>query len=239
MSVAEFHRSFSVGQAVGFLAQIKGTLQQEAIVLPREGDFYTRIRHVFAEIDGLGKLLCGEQGKENTAQNAIAFGTEYLGRVNGRYGKMFGLLVDMYRHGLAHTHLTKCVRFRGAKNRWATLGWVITDTESDRCHHLTVERRETWFFRLWLHVRQLVDDTLKAIDLYSADLQARGVRSRLFPRFKRGYLGTAAVFQEPLPSTGTPPRRGRRQKPLALNNYSAPGISWVKSEIATGNSWKE
>src|SRR5947209_13482769 len=84
MSVAEFNRSFSVGQAVGFLAQITGTLQQEAIALPREGDFYTGIRHAFAEIDGLGKLLCGEQGKENTAQHAIAFGAEYLGRVNSR-----------------------------------------------------------------------------------------------------------------------------------------------------------
>jgi len=121
MSVAEFNRSFTVEQAVAYLGQIEKVLRKEALDNSEEGYFYTVLRHVFAEIDGFGKLYCGVFREANTTENAIAFGTEYLGRVSRRYRNSYGLLVDMYRHGLAHTHLTKCVKFRDARNRWITV----------------------------------------------------------------------------------------------------------------------
>jgi hypothetical protein len=252
MSVAEFKRSFTTKQAAGFLEEIKKTLVHAARDFSEDGDFYTAIRHTFAEVDGLGKLYCGEYGKDNTAKNAIAFASEYLGQVDGRYKELFGLLVDMYRHGLAHTHLTKCIRFRGSQKRWVTLGWAITDTDSHRQRHLTVEQVERHFCRLWVHTPCLVENTIKAIDIYSADLLAQGAQSqRLFAKFKRGYIGTASVFREP--AMRAQPRRAKkgksqrrtakkkkkRQQPLTLHQYAKKGIAWVRNEIATCSSWKE
>jgi hypothetical protein len=234
MSVAEFNRSFSVTKALAFLDQVKATLRKEATNLP-QGAYYTGLRHVFAEIDGLGKLYRGERGPQNTAENAIAFGTGYLGRVNQLYRDLFGLLVDMYRHGLAHTHLSKSIKFRGARNRWITVGWAITDDPSHRPLHLTLQRWEPRYFALWLHVPQLVEDTLQAINSYGADLVNEGETSLLFARFKKGYIGTASVFQEaPPPSTSTKPRPKRKpQARLTLKHYSKPGVTWIRDQISS------
>jgi hypothetical protein len=241
MSVAEFERSFSIEQAVGFLGQIEKTLRREALDHSEGGFFYTGFRHVFAEIDGLGKLYVGERGTHNTVENAIAFAREFLGRVDTRYRDLYGLLVDMYRHGLAHTHLTKTFRFRGLANRWITVGWAITDGKAHNERHLTVEQKEARFCRLWLHVPTLVKDTLKAIKEYQSDLEKEGSGSTLFRRFKVGYIGTAAVFQEPAtPSpAGKPPKKRPRKQPLTLKQYSADGLAWLQNEISSGHAWKE
>jgi hypothetical protein len=241
MSVAEFERTFSVKQAVGFLGQIENTLRKEGMDLSEEGYFYTGLRHVFAEIDGLGKLYAGERGTTNTVENAILFATEYLGRVDGRYRDLYGLLVDMYRHGLAHTHLTKSIRFRDPAKRWVTIGWAMTDEKAHRSRHLTVEQGEARFFRLWLHIPKLVEDTLKAIRGYRSDLRKKGRLSSLFKQFKLGYMGTAAVFQEPAPpsSAGKPTRKGTRKLPLILKHYSADGLGWIHDEISSGKAWKK
>jgi hypothetical protein len=246
MSLAAFKRTFSVAQAIGFIGQIRKSVQQEAKELPREGDFYIPIRFTFPEIDGLGKLFRGEPGKGDTAANAVAFGTEYLGRVNPRYRQLFGLIFDMFRHGLAHTHMTKCARFRDAQNRWITLGLGINDTASDRHLHLTLEQREPRYFRLWLHPPQLVDDVLQAIDHYCSDLLTQGEGSKIFARFKRGYLGTAAVFLEPAaPSKPITPKKSGKKKPpkqgklLPLNPYSSAGIECIRDDIKLGNVWSD
>ena len=39
----------------------------------------------FGELDGLGKLYAGEYTRDNTAANAIKFGSSFLGRVNPRF----------------------------------------------------------------------------------------------------------------------------------------------------------
>jgi hypothetical protein len=148
MSLAEFERTFSVRQAVGFLSQVAITLRQEALDLTEAGRFYTGLRHVFAEIDGLGKFYAGEHGTKDTVENAVGFGKEYLGRSDPRYRDLYGLLVDMYRHGLAHTHLTKSFRIRDSANRWIVVGWAMTDEAAHRSQHLTVERVTGQFYRL-------------------------------------------------------------------------------------------
>lgn len=239
MSVAEFNRTFSIDQAAGFLAQIENTLRKEARDLTERGFFYTGLRHVFAEVDGLGKLYVGERGTKNTVENAISFATEYLGRVDRRYRDAYGLLVDMYRHGLAHTHLTKSIRFRGPTPGWVTVGWALTDEKAHRRRHLTVERRETRFFRIWLHVPKFVDHTLKAIKEFRLDLRKEGQHSSLFRQFKHGYIGTAGVFQEPAPPSpaGKPSKKGTRKQPLILKLYSANGVTWIRNVISSGKAW--
>jgi hypothetical protein len=241
MSVAEFNRIFTVKQAIGYLGQIERVLKKEALDDSEEGYFYTGLRHVFAEIDGMGKLYQGERGTGNTTENAIAFGTEYLGRINPCYKCLYGLLVDMYRHGLAHTHLTKSIKFRGARNRWITVGWAMSDEKGHRHRHLTIEQREARYFRLWLNVPQLVEDTLKALAAYRSDLQRAGDNSPLFRRFKVGYIGTAAVFQEPSPlsSVGTPLKKRTRKHPLVLKSYSADGIAWIQKKTSSGSAWRQ
>ncbi len=240
MSVAEFERTFSVGQALGFLGQIETTLQEEGLDLTQGSYFYTGLRHVFAEIDGLGKLYAGERGTRNTVENAIRFAKDYLGRLDSRYRSLYGLLVDMYRHGLAHTHLTKSFRFRDPANRWITVGWAMTDEASHRDQHLTIEDGTVRFYRLWLHIPRLIEDTLAAIREYGLDLRKAGAAS-LFKRFKQGYVGTAAVFQEPPPPSPVkrPSRQPRRTPSLNLKPYSADGLAWIRTEISLGNAWKK
>ena len=240
LSIAEFELTFSTEQATGFLGEIEKTLREEARDRTEGGFFYTGLRHVFAEIDGLGKLYAGERGTKNTADNAIQFANDYLGRVDKRYRVLYGLLVDMYRHGLAHTHLTKSVKFRNRANRWVTIGWAMTDEKAHRHWHLSIEQVEARFYRIWLHVPKLVDDTLKAITAFRSDLQKKGRRSSLFKQFKVGYIGTAAVFEEPASPSGAakPTKKSTRKQPLLLKHYSAEGLAWIQKEITSGKAWK-
>jgi hypothetical protein len=240
MSVAEFNRSFTIEHPAAYVGQVRKILRSEALDYSEKSHFYRGLRNVFAEIDGMGKLYCGERGTGNTAENAIAFGIEFLGRVTPRYKKLFGLIVDMYRHGLAHTHVTKCFRFRDAKHRWITIGWAMSDEKAHRSRHLTVERKETRYFRLWLQVPRFVEDALKAIGAYRSDLEKAGTtHSPLFLRFKAGYIGTASVFQEPQPPSpsGKPPKKRSRRQRLLLKDYSAEGLTWLQNEISSGNAW--
>jgi hypothetical protein len=217
LSQKEFRRRFGINQAIGFLKQIRGTLTGEARDHRRPGCFYTGLRHAFAEIDGLGKLYKGEYGKSNTAANAIAFGKNYLGRINPRYQAVFALLFDMYRHGLAHGHLTRSVRYRGKDKKWHFIYWMMTEGRED---HLCL-RKESTGTKSWLivSVSQLVDDTIAAIDLFIDDLQKKGPSSRLFTRFREGYAGTCIVLREP--------GKGKKTK-LTLNGYSQDGIDWIR-----------
>jgi len=177
------------------------------------------LRHVFAEIDGLGKIYKGEFGKGNTAKNAVAFGTRYLGKVNRKYKKLFGLIFEMYRHGLAHGHLIKAVRYRDRNvNRF--IYWEMTEA---RDRHLELRkddaRRAVW---LVLCVPQLIDDTISAIDTFIVELQLKGAGSRLFQQFRKGYEGTAVVFRTH--SSG-------RGKQLTLGRLSGKGIGWVNQQV--------
>jgi hypothetical protein len=237
----QFMRTFTPARAVAYLAQVRVTLAREATNLP-EGNFYTGIRHAFAEIDGLGKLLRGNFGPEGTAQNAIEFGRAYLSRIDQRYEPLIGLLIDMFRHGLAHTHLTKTVRFPLGRRR-VHLRWGLNDTpsERDRDQHLTIQESPNQFYRLWIHVPQFVDHTVSALDLYSSDLGTSAPRSRLFTRFRRAYMGTAGAHLDPPPATGAlaiRKVRTRSSPALRLNPYARDGLHWVTNQIRDGNVWR-
>lgn len=240
MSVAEFDRCFTVEHAAAYVGQVRRILRGEALDYSEKSHFYRGLRNVFAEIDGMGKLYRGERGTRNTAENGVAFGVEYLGRIDLGYKELYGLIIDMYRHGLAHTHVAKCFRFRDAHNRWITVGWAMSDEKQQRARHLTIERRGTRYFRLWLHVPKLVEDTLRAFAEYRSDLKKKGARSALFMRFKSGYIGTASVYQEsPSPSPAAKPKKSSKKQPLTLKHYSADGLAWIRRTISSGHAWSQ
>ena len=220
-----FRLRFGLVEAVGYLHQIRGTLVGEAKDHRSPGCFYTGLRHAFAELDGLGKLYEGEFGKDNTAANAVVFGTEYLGRVNARYKDIFGVVFDMYRHGLAHGHLIRTARYLQG-SEWRRVYWIITEERGD---HLAL-RTSGKITRIVVSVPQLVDDTIAAIDKFIQDLKKRGPKSRLLARFKKGYEGACTTLREPLP----PGVKAKSVKPkadvnkLRLNAYSRDGINWIR-----------
>lgn len=186
LSKHDFRRRFGLPEALGFLKQIRGTLATEAGSHRRPGAFYTGLRHAFAELDGLGKLYAGEYARDNTAANAIKFGTKYLGRVNPRYRSIFGLLFDMYRHGLAHGHLVRTVRYL-QDHKWHRIYWSITEDTTDHLG-LHTSGPATW---LVVSIPQLVDDTIAALDEFSGDLGRKGPESKLLDRFKKGYISSS------------------------------------------------
>ena len=136
-----FRKKFSVNQAVAYLRRIRGTLKHEAQDARKPSCFYTGIRNTFAELDGLGKLFVGEYAQTNSARNAIVFGEKYLGRINRDYRKLFGLVYDLYRHGLAHGHLIRIAKYRDGKN-WIYVGWAMTE---DTANHLALRKHEGTF----------------------------------------------------------------------------------------------
>jgi hypothetical protein len=227
LSKKGFRRRFGLVEAVGYLQQIRGTLVSEARDRRSPVCFYTGLRHAFAEIDGLGKLHQGEYGKGNTAANAVAFGTDYLGRVNARYKDIFGLVFDMYRHGLAHGHLIRTARYL-KDGEWHRVYWIITDARKDHLA-LRTSGRNTWFV---VSVPQLVDDTIAAINKFIEDLNQRGTKSKLLARFKKGYEGACTALREPLP----PGVKHKNVKPkteakkLRLNAYSRDGITRIRGQ---------
>jgi len=225
LSKGAFYRQFGLTQALGYLERIRGTLAHEAKQERCKKCFYTGLRHAFADIDGLGKLYNGAFGPESTAPNAIAFGIRYLGWINDRYKNLFGLLFDMYRHGLMHTHLIRTARYK-KNGRWYFLGWAMTDDRQDHLALRTDGRRTL----LIVSVPQLVDDTISAIDRFGSDLRAAGPNSRLLSRFKRGYQGTSTTLREPepLPPVKKAISMTRTPKRLRLKEYSRPGIDWIR-----------
>ena len=220
LSQAGFRKRFGTSNAVGYLEQVRHSLAAEARDNRARGCFYTGLRSTFAEIEGLGKLYLGEYGKRNTAENAIRFGRKYLGAVDADYQHLFGLMFDMYRHGLAHTHLARTVRFRKGRS-WHFIGWGMTEDRGDHLAFKPTTRER--YLHLVVSIPQFVDDAIAAIRLYSQDLQRKGPSSRLFQRFKRGYAGTCLCLRERSAAVG--------RKTPSLNHYSQDTLEWLKARM--------
>jgi hypothetical protein len=219
LSKQKFRRQFGLSEALGYLQQIRGSLIGEARDHRYPVGLYTGLRNAFAELDGLGKLYEGSYGTENTATNAVSFGTHFLARVNRLYEHVFGLIFDLYRHGLVHGHLARSARYR--KNRkWHFVHWALTDEKKD---HLSLHTEGTHTMII-VSVPQLVEDTIAAIDLFSQALKAGGKKSRLLSRFKRGYEGACTSLREPIPATAA--KKGNPK--LRLKAYSRDGLDWIR-----------
>jgi len=224
LSKREFRLQFGLAEALGYLEQIRGTLISEARDHRHPGCFYTGLRHAFAEIDGLGKLYKGASVLLARANFGCGSSREHAPWGVKDYG--FRVVFDMYRHGLAHSHLIRTARYlKGGK--WHFVYWEITEERKD---HLALRRNGT---RTWLvvSVPQLVDDMIAAIERFIQDLKAGGANSRLLSKFKKGYEGTCTTLREPPPpvvkKTGAAKTKSKPKK-LKLNSYSWDGIDWIR-----------
>lgn len=94
------------------LEQIVSSLQIENGAIPIESDD-TILLLVFTYIDLLGYLYTGK--RKNTAENAVQFLRDYLGRIDIRYKQVGGLLYEALRHGLVHLGTPKRILLQNGK----------------------------------------------------------------------------------------------------------------------------
>jgi len=214
----DFFTSFNVDDAKTFLKQIKESFWEVDKCRPR-GAFYSALRYCFAEIDMLGKFYKGEVSTKNTAENSIAFMKRYMGSVNKRYKKLAGLIIDMYRHGLMHTHMTKMVHLKNGK----LLGWELQDSDFIN-EHLKLKSANHGY-NLVINVHQFIKDFLESLDKYEEDLKNK---SNYLNKFKKGYFGMAVTFGEPNKGMS---RRRRGRQTLIMKSYSYDSLQFLKREM--------
>lgn len=234
VSAREFFATFGPAQAAEYLNTIRNRIRDEP---PSDAAFFSAIRHIFCELDGAAKLYCGTRGKRDTSQALIAFGVQFLGRVDRQYRALWGLLVDLYRHSLTHTGIPRLTSIRIPGRGDVLLGWSISAND-DGSQHLTLTRNGQ-FARLQFSVTRFRADAVAAMELYRDELIRRGRTSTLFARFMRGYRGMASVFQTPAksPARVLTPGRGRRGRvaPLTLSRDAIPGIRFLARRLVGRN----
>lgn len=230
VSTREFFATFGPTEAAGYLNTVRDRIRTEP---PSDVAFFSAIRHIFCELDGAGKLYCGNRSKGETSQGLIAFGVRFLGRVNPAYRALWGLLVDLYRHSLTHTGIPRLVSIRVPGRGDVLLGWSISGND-DGSQHLSLTRNGQ-FARLQFSVTRFRADAVTAVELYRDELLRRGRASTLFTRFRCGYRGMASVFQSPPTAPTKAPTRGRRRRgrpaPLVLSRNAIPGIRALARQL--------
>jgi hypothetical protein len=132
----------------------------------------TTLLLLFTHIDLLGRLYAGDTSNKKTAQNAIKFMREYLGKVDVRYKEISGLLYYSLRHGYVHLFTPKRMRLKNGEE----LDFSFT-THNKKIKYLSIKKREeneitgsVVICRISMHVSQLYEDLLLAIDKYAEDI---------------------------------------------------------------------
>lgn len=151
----------------------------EEMITPEIRDEEIRIRvsddhlifTIFSYIDLLGYLYKGE----NSSVNAVDFMREYLGRVDGRYREVSGLLYHAFRHGYVHLATPKRIKLRdrkildftfarsGEREKYLQIRKI---SEVDRITGKTID-----IYRLCIDLPLLYRDLLSAIDIYISDIE--------------------------------------------------------------------
>jgi hypothetical protein len=124
----------------------------------------------FVHIDFLGRLYAGQAYNRNTGtvQNAVQFMREYLGRVDNRYNEISGLLYHALRHGYVHVFTPKQIQLQNGEKLDFSFAPYHRKTK-----HLSVRKtneNENVIYRWSIHVSQLFNDLLSAIDKYAEDI---------------------------------------------------------------------
>jgi hypothetical protein len=150
----------------------------------------------------------------------LAFLARYLGAVDPRYKSIGALLVDMFRHPLIHTSLSRSYQV----GRGYILKSAIYWEEDTRRRRSLVARRKAHLVRktykgrdfLVINDHVLHDDVVQALSLYRADLLS-GRHHLLARRFSNGYRqATAVVSVASLrPAKKTPQGKKKPQGTLA------------------------
>jgi hypothetical protein len=134
--------------------------------------FHVALLLIFTHIDLLGRFLAGEISNKNTQTNAIKFIREYLGRVNKQYEEIGGLLYHALRNGLVHLATPKRIRLSNGEY----LDFSFTTKHKIEPHLSLTKRKEreisgdVTITRVLIHVSQLYEDLVLAIDMFADDI---------------------------------------------------------------------
>ena len=129
---------------------------------------------IFVHFDLFGRPCAGEAYNKprNTGKNAVLFMTEYLGRVDGRYKEVGGLLYHSLRHGYVHVFTPKRIQLKNGE----MLDFSFVSFHKTLKHLSLTQREETEMHgnikihRLLVNVTKLYEDFIIAIDKYTDDI---------------------------------------------------------------------
>jgi hypothetical protein len=171
---------------------IKKTLQE---IFEKLSDNYglryefidTALLLIFTHIDLLGRLYAGEESDKNTRKNAVTFMRKYLGEVDPHYKEISGLLYYALRNGYVHVNTSKRIELKSGEE----LDFSFT-THHKKIKHLSIlDRKEketdrgAVICRMSVHVSQLYEDLLLAIDRYADDI---AINQAISDKFQKSFL---------------------------------------------------
>lgn len=182
-----YRRVFNHQTAITYLEdEVKQSIQGEmSLILTFPAayttGFYAGVRFLFAEVEGLAKLYWGRE----TDRRRIRYGgRQYEAKDAVKFMRKFNILTptsgahyEVFRHGLAHTHIPKFIK----KNRNA-VGWYLSNTAG--------------ITQFGIFIPQFRDQVLNATNSFINDLrqeQANGGNNRL-NRFLIGYADAATLL---------------------------------------------
>jgi hypothetical protein len=145
---------------------------------------------LFSVIDLLGGLQRGNV-EGNHRDNMIAFMQRYLARVDPRYRSIGYLLVDMFRHPLVHTSLSRSYRARAG--RYVIRSAIYWEEDTRRRRQLIARRKAHLVRKMYkasdyliINDHVLHDDVVRALGMYRQELLSGRYRV-LARRFSSAY----------------------------------------------------
>ena len=188
VSFQDYRGTFNHQTAVTYLEnEVRQSIHRDmALILTfpaaNTAGYYAGVRYLFAEVEGLAKLYWGREtfggrrsrygGRRYDAADAVRF----MRRFN-ILTPTAGVHFEVFRHGLAHTHMPKWI----SKNRRA-INWYLSNAAGIN--------------QFGIFIPQFRDQVLSAIDSFVDELrqeQLRGGRNRL-NRFLTGYADSATLL---------------------------------------------
>ncbi len=182
----EYRRVFDHPTAITYLEnEVKQSIVSEMSLIltfpaANTTGYYAAVRFLFAEIEGLAKLYFGRESVRTPRYG----GTVYKAEDAVRFMRRFNILTptsgahyEVFRHGLAHTHMPKFI-----KKGHQVIGWYLSNVAG--------------VTQFGIFTPQFRDQVISAIDSFVDELrneQANGGRNRL-NKFLIGYSDTATIL---------------------------------------------
>lgn len=182
----EYRRIFDHQTAITYLEnEVKQSIQSEMSLIltfpaANTTGFYAGVRFLFAEVEGLAKLYWGRENVQRPRYGGRIYSADDAVRFMRRFGILAptaGVHYEVFRHGLAHTHMPKFIM----KNR-RVIGWYLSNVAG--------------ITQFGIFIPQFRDHVIDAIDAFIAELrqeQLIGGRNRL-NKFLIGYADTATLL---------------------------------------------
>lgn len=190
VSFRQYRRVFNHQIAITYLdSEIKQSIQRDMRLIltfpaARTAGFYAGVRYLFAEVEGLAKLYWGRENLPRRRRSRYG-GRQYTSRDAVRFMRKFSILTptsgvhyEVFRHGLAHSHIPKFF----SKNR-TVIEWYLSNSAG--------------FTSFGVFIPGFRDQVFDAIDSFIDELrdeQRNGGRNRL-RKFLTGYCDSATILR--------------------------------------------